>query len=102
MARTDNLTNYLTDVADAIREKKGTTDVIPANTFDEEIKNLPSGGGDVSDYFETTVTSSTYSGFMSRYYVKRGPDLVLDENVTSLEYLFLIISTLVLITLIFI
>lgn len=86
MARTDNLTNYLTDVADAIREKKGTTDVIPANTFDEEIKNLPSGGGDVSEYFETTVTKSTSSGFMSRRYIKKGPDLVLDEDVTSLEY----------------
>lgn len=85
MARTDNLTNYLTDVADAIREKKGTTDVIPANTFDEEIKNLPSGG-DVSEYFETTVTSLTRNGFMSKLYVKKGPDLVLKPDVTDLSY----------------
>ena len=65
MARTDNLTNYLTDVADAIREKKGTTDVIPANTFDEEIKNLPSGGVNINDYFETTITNSTYKYFVT-------------------------------------
>ena len=46
MARTDNLKNFLTDIADSIREKKGTTEVIEANKFDTEIKNLPSGGGD--------------------------------------------------------
>lgn len=46
MARTDNLNNFLTDVAEAIREKKGTTETINASSFDEEIKNLPSGGGE--------------------------------------------------------
>lgn len=43
MARTDNLTHFLTDVADALRTKKGTVALIPANTFDTEITNLPSG-----------------------------------------------------------
>ena len=85
MARTDNLTNYLTDVADAIREKKGTTDVIPANTFDEEIKNLPSGGGDVSEYFETTITNSTYKYFVTNYLVKKIPTITIDSNVTNLN-----------------
>ena len=46
MARTDTLGNFLTDIADAIREKNGTTDTIYAASFDEEIKNLPTGGGD--------------------------------------------------------
>ena len=45
MARTDNLTNFLTDVAGAIRTKKGTTNPILASDFDTEIANLPSGGG---------------------------------------------------------
>ena len=45
MARTDTLGNFLTDVANAIKEKKGTTDTIPASNFDTEIANLPSGGG---------------------------------------------------------
>ena len=44
MARTDTLGNFLTDVADAIRAKKGTTDTIVASDFDTEITNLPSGG----------------------------------------------------------
>lgn len=45
MARIDSLGNFLTDVADAIREKKGTSDLISAEDFDTEIANLPSSGG---------------------------------------------------------
>ncbi len=45
MARTDTLGHFLTDVADAIREKKGSVDTIAAEDFDTEIENLPSGGG---------------------------------------------------------
>ena len=43
MARTDTLGNFLTDVADAIRTKKGSEEPIAAADFDTEIKNLPSG-----------------------------------------------------------
>lgn len=45
MARTDNLTNFLTDVADAIRDKKGTTGLIQASNFDTEIESIEVGGG---------------------------------------------------------
>ena len=44
MARVDTLTNYLTDVADAIKNKKGDDTPILASEFDIEITNLPSGG----------------------------------------------------------
>ena len=37
MARVDNLSNFLTDVADAIRDKKGTSAAIAASSFDTEI-----------------------------------------------------------------
>ena len=40
MARTDNLNNYLTDIADAIREKKETTESINASEFDNEIRSI--------------------------------------------------------------
>lgn len=40
MARLDNLNNFLTDVADAIRNKTGETDMIPAEQFDNKINNL--------------------------------------------------------------
>ena len=45
MARIDNLNNFLTDVADSIREKKGTTELIPASAFDTEIDSISGGGG---------------------------------------------------------
>lgn len=40
----ENIVELLTDVADAIREKKGTTEPINAQSFSDEIRNLPSGG----------------------------------------------------------
>ena len=43
MARTDNLTNFLTDVADAIRSKKGTSGKISASYFDTEIASITTG-----------------------------------------------------------
>ena len=55
MARTDNLNNFLTDVADSIREKKGTTELIPASEFDTEIDSI-SSGVDINDYFNNVVT----------------------------------------------
>ncbi len=44
MARTNNLTNFLNDVATAIKTKKGSEASIPATNFDTEILALPSQG----------------------------------------------------------
>lgn len=60
MARTDTLINFLTDVAAAIKAKKGDDTAIPAANFDTEIANLPSGGVDtevMKSIIERTVTS---------------------------------------------
>ena len=48
MAKNDNLKDFLTDVADAIREKKGTTDLINPQDFAAEIASIQSGGGAVA------------------------------------------------------
>lgn len=40
MADTSNLTQFLTDVAGAIKEKTGKTDKIPAANFDTEILSI--------------------------------------------------------------
>lgn len=45
MAKNDNLKDFLTDVADAIREKKGTTDLINPQDFHDEILSIEGGGG---------------------------------------------------------
>ena len=44
MARTNNLSNFLTDVAGAIKQKKGDNTNILASEFDTEILALPSQG----------------------------------------------------------
>ena len=44
MARIDNLSNFLTDVASAIKEKNKITTPILAKDFDTEILNIKSGG----------------------------------------------------------
>ena len=59
MADTSNLSNYLKDVADAIREKKGTEAQIPAANFDTEILSIESGM-DTSD--ATALSSQILQG----------------------------------------
>lgn len=49
MAKDNNIQDFLTDVADAIREKKGTTDKINPQDFSSEIASIQSGGRDWSE-----------------------------------------------------
>ena len=44
MARTNTLTNFLTDVASAIKQKTGDNTLIPASEFDTEILSIQTGG----------------------------------------------------------
>lgn len=57
MARVNNLSNFLTDVASAIKTKKGSQTAIPAANFDTEILAIP-----VVNNEQKTVTPNT-SGF---------------------------------------
>lgn len=83
MARIDNLNNFLTDVADSIREKKGTTELIPASAFDTEIDSI-SGGVDINDYY---VTSGNKYYARIYYYIKKIP-LIDTSNVTNMNSMF--------------
>lgn len=53
MAKNDNLKDFLTDLADAIREKKGTSNPINPQDFTSEIASIETGGGG-----EATVVTS--------------------------------------------
>lgn len=55
MSKQNNLTDFLTDVANAIRAKKGSTDLINPQDFSAEITAL-SGGLEVIEMTETTAT----------------------------------------------
>lgn len=72
MAKNNNLTDLLTDVADAIREKKGTTDPINPQDFSAEIASISSGAeakplNDVNffDYDGTILHSFTAAEFLA-------------------------------------
>ena len=60
MARTDTLPHFLTDVADAIRTAEGSSDPITASNFDTRIEALSGGGGDLSEYFNSSMTGPNY------------------------------------------
>lgn len=45
MAKNDNLSDFVTDIADAIRAKKGTNEPINAQDFSSEIASIEGGGG---------------------------------------------------------
>lgn len=55
MSKANNLKDFLIDVADAIRLKKGSTDLINPQDFSSEIASLPSGL-EIVDMTETTAT----------------------------------------------
>ena len=58
----ETIVELLTDVADAIREKKGSNEPINAQNFANEIKNLPSGGGEVVEVERKDVNFYDYEG----------------------------------------
>ena len=76
MAKNDNLKDYLTDLADAIREKEGSSEPINPQDFSDRIKAIK-GGMDipegyepflaVDDDFAVRSESQDNSGFKSKY-----------------------------------
>lgn len=62
MSKADNLKDFLTDVADAIREKKGTTGKINPQDFSSEIKSIETGGEEVESKEYKDVNFFDYEG----------------------------------------
>lgn len=81
MARTDNLKNYLTDVADAIREKTNTTDKIKASEFDTKIRGI-SGASEQWEWALDNVInfgSANPTFFRGNTYLKVMPNYLEDK-----------------------
>lgn len=62
MAKNNNLTDFLTDVADAIRKKKGTASKINPQDFSAEIKSIETGGDAVESKEYKDVNFFDYEG----------------------------------------
>lgn len=58
MSKENNLTDFLTDVADAIREKKGTSDKINPQNFSEEIRGIETSSPFAVDFGEEIATGN--------------------------------------------
>lgn len=68
MATTNNLTEFLADVADAIREKTGESSPINPQDFSQKIKDIKSGGGEdviFRDYDGTILHQFSKSDFLA-------------------------------------
>lgn len=63
MAKTNNLTDFLTDVADGIRAKKGTTDKINPQNFRSEIESISTGTSTEDGNIEPTTVLKGYKGY---------------------------------------
>lgn len=59
MSKQNNLTDFLTDVADAIRQKKGTQAPINPQDFSSEIASIPTGGITPTGNINITDTTQT-------------------------------------------
>lgn len=61
MSKTNNLGDFLTDIANAIRAKKGTSNSINAQNFSSEIASIPSGGGEATLITKNITANGTYT-----------------------------------------
>ena len=84
------LIEKLENIGNAIRTKTGKTDLLTLDEMVTEIGNIETGGsGDVSEYFNTEVTTNTTGaqGILDRV-VKKLPNLIIGSNVTSMASAF--------------
>lgn len=63
MAKNNNLTDFLTDVANAIRTKKGTTGTINPQNFSSEIASISTGVDTSDGNIEPTTVLKGYKGY---------------------------------------
>ena len=78
MARTNNLTNFLTDVASAIKTKTGDSSLIPASQFDTKIAGITTGKLSNEEY---TKANNDLDNILS------GNENVLPNTYQEVEYL---------------
>lgn len=93
MAKSDNLSDLLADIADSIRKKKGTSGPINAQDFAAEIGSIEGGGGAISSAPHRAVTFVDIDGTILHSYSKEEfmtltslPDLPTREGLLCQEW----------------
>ena len=84
MSKQDNLKDFLKDVADTIREKKGIDDLINPQDFSNEIANMSGSGADGGDilYFSDGTTTASFCDTTSGISVS-GDTIITDTSYLS-------------------
>ncbi len=75
MARIDNVSNCLADIATAIKEKTGDTNAIPVKEFDNKIRGISSGGININGNIEShkvAVDENISAGSFVKFIDKSG------------------------------
>ena len=89
MAKNNNLQDFLTDVANSIRTKTQTTDLINAQDFSDKILSIQTGGENTLKKLLDATKSTQYLFY--RYKGTSVDDLISyndTENVTTMKYMF--------------
>lgn len=92
MAKNNNLTDFLTDIADAIRAKKSSTDKINPQNFASEIKSIGASnvGSRPKGYFKVTFIDVDGTVLKTQYVAKGGsatpPDSPTREYCTFVKW----------------
>lgn len=89
MAKTDNLGEFLKDVADSIRTKTGTTELINAQDFSNKILSIQTGGGNTLKNLLDATKSTKY--LFNSYEGDDIPNLIQyndTSEVTNMSYMY--------------
>lgn len=90
MAKTDNLSDFLIDIADAIRSKKGLTGPINPQNFSDEILSISGGGSaetsdlDYIKYYDDIEYINKGSSLPSEQEYEQ----IINEGYMILDYIF--------------
>lgn len=82
------LTDKLSAIGDAIREKTGGTELLTLDQMPAEIANIQSGGGEVEPIVLRGNCIYACSGILSSKYLKLFGNTVSTVNITNAEYMF--------------
>ena len=86
MADTSNLSQYLKDVASAIKEKTGKTDKIPAANFDTEIRSIKTGVKLFSSVGEMQADTTANAGDLAVVYGSEIKPVSNGDIITSITF----------------
>lgn len=79
MAKNDNFKDFLKDLADTIREKKGSTELINPQNFSDEIRNMENAGVAYYD-LKKLFSLGEFIMFFNILYVVDEDNLVMPSN----------------------